>query len=161
MEKSWQGLLSYWRPKHRDGIPPSRNDIDPIDIPALLSNVMLIDLEGAEFRLRLVGSDIVRRVGRDSTGRLFDRTLFSDDALADWLAVLRKVVTQRRPVLYGFDPDAVEHYSAIGLIVPLVGNAGKTEMLLTGVFFDLPKGSGSPKVPGRIIEIPINDRTVS
>ncbi|MFC3231419.1 PAS domain-containing protein [Marinibaculum pumilum] len=42
--------------------------------PAALPTVMILDVEGPprRFRIRLVGTDLSRMAGRDSTGRLFD-----------------------------------------------------------------------------------------
>ena len=50
-------LYRYWLKKRGSGAMPSRSDIDPADIPALLPYVSLVHKVGGEFRFRLVGSD--------------------------------------------------------------------------------------------------------
>jgi len=51
-------LYDYWRSRCRDGAVPSRQDIDPLDIPDLLPNVFLLDVVGdaEDFVFRLAGS---------------------------------------------------------------------------------------------------------
>ena len=73
---SWRDLLTYWRGKHFGGKPPARRDIDPIaEIPSLAGSLFLIDVEGEQFRFRLIGSEIVQWAGRDSTGKVIDEHL--------------------------------------------------------------------------------------
>ena len=45
-----QRLYEYWRSKVRDRRLPARADIDPLDIPDLLSNLVLIDVVGEGLR---------------------------------------------------------------------------------------------------------------
>ena len=51
-------LYDYWRSLCRGGRLPSRRDIDPLDIPDLLSNIFLLDVIGdaEDFVFRLAGS---------------------------------------------------------------------------------------------------------
>lgn len=53
---------------------PGRHDLDPLDIPKLLTHLWLSDVEHEplRFRFRLVGSAIVKGVGRELTGTYFD-----------------------------------------------------------------------------------------
>src|SRR4051794_5327847 len=57
-------LYEYWlRKMPRAGLLPSRRDIDPTDIPALLDNIWLLDVVGAprRFRFRLIGDAMHRK----------------------------------------------------------------------------------------------------
>ena len=49
---------------------PSKADMDPVEIPEFLSNVILVDVfyEPLWFRYRLVGTDSVKKRGFDPTG---------------------------------------------------------------------------------------------
>ena len=66
--------------RHWDGLcggraMPRRPDFDPLALPALLGNLILIDVLGRaplRFRYRLVGSKLTERIGRDMTGRSFE-----------------------------------------------------------------------------------------
>ena len=56
-------LYEYWRKKAAGpGLLPSRRDIDPTDIPALLDNIWMLDVVGEprRFRFRLIGDAIHR-----------------------------------------------------------------------------------------------------
>ncbi|HVI90552.1 MAG TPA: PAS domain-containing protein [Dongiaceae bacterium] len=61
--------LRYWQVIKTDRLP-SRLDIDPIDIPDLLPNIMLLDvLEGGkDFRYRLAGTAVERNFGAPIKG---------------------------------------------------------------------------------------------
>ena len=65
-------LAAYWSAK-RVGLPlPSRNAIDPLDMPRrLLPHLALVEPTGQdrEIRFRLVGTELVQRFGRDATGK--------------------------------------------------------------------------------------------
>jgi hypothetical protein len=56
--------LHYWQAIKTDRLP-SRHEIDPIDIPDLLPNIMLLDVleSGRDFRYRLAGTAIERNFG--------------------------------------------------------------------------------------------------
>jgi hypothetical protein len=53
-------FLDYWLSRVEGGLPPYRTDIDPIDIPQLLSNIWIQErLPGSDdFRCRLAGESI-------------------------------------------------------------------------------------------------------
>ena len=61
---------------------PSRADIDPVEIPEYLSNVILVDVfyEPLRFRYRLVGTDIVKKRGFDPTGGWIGDTYLGNDS---------------------------------------------------------------------------------
>ena len=66
-----RALHGYWNAKRRARAMPARSDIDPVDLPPLLPNLMLVDVAGdpLRFRFRLVGTEIVSRHGMELTGR--------------------------------------------------------------------------------------------
>ena len=58
-QEAWKQLYDYWLSKHAGGRPPCRHDLDPpVDVPRLIPNIMLIDIEGETLRYRLVGTAI-------------------------------------------------------------------------------------------------------
>ena len=133
----WSDLYHYWRSKHVDGRPPSRGEIDPfVEIPSLLANIMLIDIEPAGYRNRLIGSSITHRVGRDSTGKRIDHELFGPTILAIWLEIMGEVSNTQHPRLVAVHIASREKASMLTLILPLVGRSGRTEMIFSGCFFD-------------------------
>lgn len=66
-----QEIYGYWRARCRDGRPPRRADIDPVDIPTLLSRLIIVDVVPDERRFvyRLVGTKEVEVRGFDPTGK--------------------------------------------------------------------------------------------
>lgn len=61
---------------------PSRADIDPMEIPTFLRNVITVDMEHDPLRLRyrLVGTDVVSKCGFDLTGKFVGDAYFGADA---------------------------------------------------------------------------------
>jgi hypothetical protein len=55
----------YWLARRGERRFPSRADIEPTDIPHLLSGIMLLDVtyDPLDFEYRLIGGDIVERSG--------------------------------------------------------------------------------------------------
>ncbi|GAB4391072.1 MAG: hypothetical protein Tsb0032_00970 [Kiloniellaceae bacterium] len=72
-------LHQYWQSLCRGAAFPARADIDPVDIPALLEHLVLIDVlrDPLDFRYRLVGGHIVQHAGRNVQGKTI-RGLMAD-----------------------------------------------------------------------------------
>src|SRR5690349_17666713 len=72
-------LARYWFSRRSGDQVPSRADIDPLDFPALLPNIMLLDRVAENghdrFRFRLSGTNIALHTGRELTGRYLDEVL--------------------------------------------------------------------------------------
>lgn len=63
-------LVDYWDRIRGDGFFPMRSDFDPVEIPKLLRNIRLVDVEkGGVFRFRLYSSDSTNPDKRDMTRR--------------------------------------------------------------------------------------------
>src|SRR5258708_2376779 len=66
----------YWRGKAAGRAMPSRVDIDPIEIPRLLPDVMLVERhDDGRYRYRLIGTENTRAHGMNATGRVLDEVL--------------------------------------------------------------------------------------
>jgi hypothetical protein len=66
----------YWRQKSAGKLMPCRADLDPIEIPKLLPDVMLVDvLPSGRYRYRLIGTENARAHGVNATGRYLDEVL--------------------------------------------------------------------------------------
>lgn len=88
----------YWRAKCGARALPRRRDIDPTEVPRLLSNLQLTDLVGARIRYRLVGTAIVDAYGGELRGKYFDE-VFSGARLRLIEANYRMMCERLRPVL--------------------------------------------------------------
>jgi len=135
---AWRDLYAYWRGRHVDGRPPTRAEIDPpLEIPALLSNLMLIDIEEGGFRVRVAGSELVRRARYDGTGTLMDAVRMPERDAQTFIDLLAKVAATGAPVLYTVSRNPQSADGAIAILLPLADQAGAPRMILGGVFYEL------------------------
>ncbi len=127
-------LADYWFARRTDdtGVP-TRAAIDPLDFPALLPNIMLIDRVTAadqdRYRFRLAGTDIARYTGRELTGRFLDDVVPAD--YHDYVRQMNRVALDRRRPVYSSSlyHDQGDFVNAITyrLIMPLTSSAESTE----------------------------------
>ncbi len=69
-------LYGYWDARRGARPMPERRDIDPIGMEsAVLKSVALVEFIGERVRYRVVGTEIVRRFGRDFTGQYMDELM--------------------------------------------------------------------------------------
>lgn len=99
-------IYHYWLARCRDGRPPRRADIDPVDIPRLLSRLIIVDLVPDERRFvyRLVGTKEVEVRGFDPTGKSVGEGFIGpsrEDALSWYERTVRTMTPQfdARPYL--------------------------------------------------------------
>jgi hypothetical protein len=92
-------LYHYWLAKRGGHRMPSRSDIDPAEIPALLPHLSLVERVDGLYRYRLFGTGASREIGRDLTGRLVGSYVGADPKSAEALqAVSERVFTSAHPV---------------------------------------------------------------
>ncbi|MDF1792593.1 MAG: PAS domain-containing protein [Thalassobaculaceae bacterium] len=92
-------LLSAWRTWRGGGRAlPDRGAIDPLDIPWLLANLVLLDVEQDDFRVRLVGELVASRYAHRLKGKCIGE-LMTGSSRDETLYEHRRCVEERRPVL--------------------------------------------------------------
>ena len=102
-------LLAYWNAKCGDHEMPSRVDILPSEIVALLPHIILCDVQnqGADYRVRIFGTALVELVGEERTGKLVSE--FGTDCNPPtqtgqvrhrWMSGMQATYATRRPVLF-------------------------------------------------------------
>ncbi|MFN4164768.1 MAG: PAS domain-containing protein [Ferrovibrio sp.] len=98
-----QMLARYWFSKATSGDVPLRADIDPLDFPTVLPNVMLLDriagpdTDSDRYRFRLAGTHVALYTGRELTGCYLDQVLPA--GYLDYVRLLnRTVLAERLPV---------------------------------------------------------------
>jgi hypothetical protein len=74
MPKALVDFKAYWDRKRGDRLMPARADIDPLELREHLGWILITEVVGETRRLRyrLVGSEIAKRLGRDSTNKYLD-----------------------------------------------------------------------------------------
>ena len=145
-------LYEYWWARRRSDLPPRRRDLDPIDLPGLLPILHLIDVmwRPLRFRHRLVGTEIVRHMGRDVTGRVLDESLYGP-ATNEILDSLTSLAMERRP--YGrqarLDWHGRQWLAIESVELPLVDDDGQVTMILRGCSFEtVDPTEGLQRAPG-------------
>jgi hypothetical protein len=130
-------LLAYWNDKRGTRAMPARADIDPLDVPPILPNIVLVDVTGdpPRFRFRVVGTDIVFRYGAELTGRDLEQV--------DLGTELGSVRSQYEETTRERVPTYCRHQIETGggkllryerLLLPLAAGGTHVDMLLGGVY---------------------------
>ncbi|WPZ34288.1 PAS domain-containing protein [Thalassobaculum sp. OXR-137] len=91
-------LFRAWQKWCRGRICPERADVEPLDIPALLEYIVLLDVEERDFRFRLVGETIANRYAIRLKGKTITQ-LMAGSSLDETLYEHRRCAQDRRPVL--------------------------------------------------------------
>lgn len=133
-------LYRHWETVRGTRAMPSRAEFDPLALPDLLGNLILIDVlrEPLRFRYRLIGSRLTERVRRDMTGRFFDEVpepLYRE-RLYSWhggVAEERapRAGTTARRLLERWEPYEI-------LTLPLSADGTNVDMTLTGLYYLTP-----------------------
>jgi hypothetical protein len=129
-------LYRYWRWKAGDRRAPSRAEIRPEEIVAILPNILLLDIVGSVPRLkyRLVGTEFVHIYGGEITGRFLDEIDFDgmgELIIADYFTVVHEC----RPTCtsWDFTKDDGRWLKYERLTLPLSEDGQSVNMLLAGV----------------------------
>lgn len=132
-------IYQYWLDMRGNRPIPSRADLDPADIVRLLPHISLIDVESetGRYKMRLIGSETVKAMGLDVTGKYLAEFPLIEQMLKnnyDWL------VKEKRPYI-NFDKlkwskRSYMDYYALGL--PLSGNGKDVDMLMFGMYYQFP-----------------------
>lgn len=130
------GLVGYWSTKRRGRRFPSRADLDPLELKALLGYLLMVDVVrapegGMRFRYRLFGTEFVFYHGGDLTGHWLEE-IANVDFRDELLALYRGVVTdgQMRTLSYDYlIGDQRHRFQAV--LLPLSAD-GKTVNIVLG-----------------------------
>ncbi len=133
-----QALYAYWNERRAGRPMPSRADFDPIDIPRLLPNLILIDVDQDTQRLkvRVAGTTVVEMYGSDYTGRYLDEIDFGDRRAAvlyDYNTCLR--TKQAYVSEHSFWTDRDVTYRIERVILPLSDDGKAVSHLVAGLEF--------------------------
>ena len=135
-------LALYWYSR-RNGQPlPSRDDVDPLDLPSgVLPNMILLDIVGSEryrrFRFRLVGTAIYTNVSRELTGLHIDEAV-PEPYLSYVTFTHTTAADQRLPVysetLYHDQGNFVNGIT-YRLVLPLASDGEVADMIMVAQFW--------------------------
>lgn len=126
-------LYDYWDGRRGVWAMPRRADIDPIDMRDWLARVVLVDVidGGAQFRYRLIGTELTQLRGRDATGLTVEEAWPAADAEIV-LAGYRDVVARREPVFCHATqgPRSARRPQAGIMLLPLSKDGERVDMIL-------------------------------
>jgi hypothetical protein len=128
-------VLDYWNLKRGTRAMPARRDIDPAELKPYLPHLCLFEpLPSGEFLLRLMGSEITGRYGRNGAGKTL-RDAAAEHALTLDIVTrtLLAVSTHRRPVLASgtLASSGQEHVLSEALLLPLSDDGSRVTMILS------------------------------
>ncbi len=139
IEPELSELFGYWRERCVDRRCPARQDVDPLDIPHLLANLILLDtaesLEG--FRYRVFGTEVCRGFGNDRTGATLGELAAGVENHEFVFAGYWRAFELAQPDYFhgrtvSFSRD-YKRYSR--LLLPLSGDGERVDMILGGMVF--------------------------
>jgi hypothetical protein len=100
MIEPWRELYHYWRTKHVDGRPPSRDALDPpLEIPRIAGNLLLVDIHPHGLEYRLAGTNFVKGAGRDVTGMMVGSSGNFPHVINVWKSAMTKAHETSTPQL--------------------------------------------------------------
>ena len=127
-------FYEYWRSAAPPGRLPGRQHIRPEDIVPLLPRVFILDVFRDPFRLRyrVAGTEVVRSVQRELTGRWVDEVqpeTLTRSALLDryrFIVETGQPTWRRGPTLWSRDP---KHYLTENCLVPLAADGATVDKI--------------------------------
>ena len=104
--------LQYWQSLASQALP-NRHAIDPVQIPDLLSNVMLLDVleGGSDFRYRLAGTAVEHNFGAPIKGLVLSEIVETLPSIKPILDVKRQCVATASP--YACDAAVFTHFGTL------------------------------------------------
>ncbi|PCI33833.1 MAG: hypothetical protein COB54_02205 [Alphaproteobacteria bacterium] len=127
-------LLTYWLKMKGDYLMPSRNDLDPSEIPRLLPCIWMADVMGSAeptFKVRLFGTDLVRAFQREGTSLELDTVSFAGDIIKR----LTNLVVTKKPYYllceFPIPSDDFKFYSTLSL--PMSSDDKTVDIILSYV----------------------------
>lgn len=134
-------LFDYWVSHSVDGRLPARSQIDPLDVPDLLSGIFLIDVDyqngEPRFRFRLIGSRIATVVESDPTGMWFE-DFYDKNNIGYMQKLYRSVALTGEPFTnHSHAPFSDKDFVKLDrLLLPLSSDGSQVDMILGYLSFE-------------------------
>jgi hypothetical protein len=92
-------VLEHWKQARGERAMPQRRQFDATTVPVhLLPNIVIAEIVGTRFRLRLVGTEIVNRLGYEPTGKFLDEAFAGEHGTA-LNTVASRTLNAKQPLL--------------------------------------------------------------
>ncbi len=133
-----QQSLKYWLEKKGDRPMPSRNDLDPVEIPGLLPHVILLDVmnDPRDFRYRLIGTIVEHHLLHNLAGLRMREIAHQAPGSIIW-STLEDILANKRPVTSSipYVGPHNEYKTAEDLIMPLSDDGEAVNMMFVTVAY--------------------------
>ncbi len=129
-------VFDYWRRKAGNRVAPRRQDLDPIDIPRALANVMLWDVadNGESFICRLAGTIACDTARRELRGKTLEAMPWEPaQAAAEFRSVASTLMPYYVERRLTWAQRSHENYQR--LLLPLSEDQRQATMLLAVLYF--------------------------
>jgi hypothetical protein len=138
----FERFYDHWQALRGDRPMPVRRELDPADIKDLLPHIVIVAVDGPRFLFRLVGTEVVNRIGVDNTGRHLDE-LEPSRGFRDFAARVFETVRNRRAaVLAETDFEAGAANKGVRrLSLPFSDNGTDVSHIVSLMLFSWPKGA--------------------
>lgn len=140
LHRKVRALIDYWLSVRPGDRLPGRQHLDPLDIPALLPNLWLVDVErtpALRLRYRLIGTSVARAFDHDCTGEYLDET-HPQSRDGQVRIYMHDVVRTRQPAWRVGRPLLwrLQDYLRLERIyLPLAGDGEEVDMILALTIF--------------------------
>jgi hypothetical protein len=128
-------LHAYWLERAGGRTMPARADLDPVEMRFILGHLLLVEVlrDPLDFRIRLHGTELARRVGYELTGKMLDKL-----PVEDFRKLARHGFTatvENRHPLHLLSERAIGNrvFGYEALTLPLSGDGETVDMLLVGL----------------------------
>jgi hypothetical protein len=114
-----QALVRYWHSKRDGRSIPSRQRIDPIEIPRILPIVLMADVTTTGARMRLLGTDTTATYGQETRGKWVHEFKFGEFTTV-WLEAFAQVTRSGiSACAHGRYCSGTQHYAIETVLMPL------------------------------------------
>lgn len=133
-----QPLYDYWRNECGGVLPIPKAKIDPVAMPPqLLACMILVDalFDPPDFRYRLIGTEITRFIGRDSTGVLLSEIPYPE-AVGDRIRQVYAAAAHDGEVVYVEDRAdwaSRDYLTMATLLLPATSDGQRTDLVVGAV----------------------------
>ena len=133
-----QELFQYWEKIKGGKSMPARKDFRPADVPRLLPHIVMVDVEHdtGRFLTRLVGTETVKAMGVDLTGRYVNDIPSMSVVLDRYLWVIEKKIPYIFAGKMAWSEKSYLDYFALGL--PLSEDDEKVDIIMWGLTYYFP-----------------------
>ncbi|PCI51841.1 MAG: hypothetical protein COB49_00795 [Alphaproteobacteria bacterium] len=129
-------LFAYWQKIKGDLLMPCRKDLNPTDIPHLLSSIWMADVIAGDvphFKVRLFGTNLVRAFEREGTNVNLDEFSFTGDIIERLTNLVKTRQAYYCECEHPIESEDIKYYSTLTL--PLSSDNENVDIIISALDF--------------------------